>query len=154
MTSTGLNYDPKAASRAGGTFDIVVVRSANQRYRVIAMVKRLNELKVPAEVELYKGKPHAWFNKDPDWRYCMARVSELDARLVALIEELREPSESIWCWQQAHDGQISVMLIEAGNLAHARRMVEVGLAGGEGRSLQFKQVEGQWELQGQGCWVG
>ncbi len=42
--------------------------------QAVAMVKRLGELKVPAEVEIYKGKPHAWFNKDPDWRITVERV--------------------------------------------------------------------------------
>jgi dipeptidyl aminopeptidase/acylaminoacyl peptidase len=42
--------------------------------QALAMVKRLTELKVPAEVEVYAGKPHAWFNKDPDWRITIERV--------------------------------------------------------------------------------
>jgi acetyl esterase/lipase len=42
--------------------------------QAVAMVKRLTELNVPAEVEIYEGKPHAWFNKDPDWRITIERV--------------------------------------------------------------------------------
>jgi acetyl esterase/lipase len=42
--------------------------------QALAMVKRLTELGVPAEVEIYEGKPHAWFNKDPDWRVSIERV--------------------------------------------------------------------------------
>ena len=42
--------------------------------QALAMVRRLGEVKVPAEVEIYKGKPHAWFNKDPDWRITVERV--------------------------------------------------------------------------------
>ncbi len=40
----------------------------------VAMVKRLKELGVPAEVELYEGKPHAWFNKPADLEITMDRV--------------------------------------------------------------------------------
>jgi acetyl esterase/lipase len=42
--------------------------------QALAMVRRLTELGVPAEAEIYKGKPHAWFNKDPDWRTTIERV--------------------------------------------------------------------------------
>lgn len=42
--------------------------------QALAMAKRLTEVKVPAEVEIYAGKPHAWFNKDPDWRITVQRV--------------------------------------------------------------------------------
>jgi acetyl esterase/lipase len=42
--------------------------------QALAMVRRLTELNVPAEVEVYEGKPHAWFNKDPDWRITIERV--------------------------------------------------------------------------------
>jgi acetyl esterase/lipase len=38
------------------------------------MAKRLEPLGVPAEVEIYEGKEHAWFNKDPDWRITLERV--------------------------------------------------------------------------------
>jgi acetyl esterase/lipase len=43
-------------------------------HQALAMVRRLGQLKVPAEVEIYQGKPHAWFNKDPDWRITVERV--------------------------------------------------------------------------------
>ncbi|MBC8869047.1 MAG: alpha/beta hydrolase [Planctomycetes bacterium] len=42
--------------------------------QALAMVKRLCELNVPAEAEIYEGKPHAWFNKDPDWKITVQRV--------------------------------------------------------------------------------
>ena len=42
--------------------------------QALAMVRRLKELEVPAEAEIYKGKPHAWFNKDPDWQITIQRV--------------------------------------------------------------------------------
>lgn len=42
--------------------------------QALAMVKRLTELKVPAEIEIYEGKQHAWFNMDPDWRITIERV--------------------------------------------------------------------------------
>ena len=38
------------------------------------MVRRLGELSVPAEAEIYAGKPHAWFNKDPDWKITVQRI--------------------------------------------------------------------------------
>lgn len=42
--------------------------------QALAMVGRLTELGVPAEVEIYQGKQHAWFNQDPDWRITIQRV--------------------------------------------------------------------------------
>jgi acetyl esterase/lipase len=42
--------------------------------QALAMVRRLDELGVPAEAEIYPGKPHAWFNKDPDWKITIRRV--------------------------------------------------------------------------------
>ncbi len=42
--------------------------------QALAMVKRLTELGVAAEAEIYPDKPHAWFNKDPDWRVTIERV--------------------------------------------------------------------------------
>jgi acetyl esterase/lipase len=42
--------------------------------QALAMDKRLRELGVPSEVEIYPGKPHAWFNRDPDWRITIQRV--------------------------------------------------------------------------------
>ena len=42
--------------------------------QALAMVRRLTELGVPAEAQIYPGKPHAWFNKDPDWRITVQRV--------------------------------------------------------------------------------
>ena len=42
--------------------------------QALAMVERLTQLGVPAEAEIYEGKPHAWFNKEPDWRITIQRV--------------------------------------------------------------------------------
>ena len=42
--------------------------------QALAMVKRLRELGVPAEAEIYKGKPHAWFNREPDLSITVDRV--------------------------------------------------------------------------------
>jgi acetyl esterase/lipase len=42
--------------------------------QALAMVRRLGELGVPAEAEVYAGKPHAWFNKDPDWKITVQRI--------------------------------------------------------------------------------
>jgi len=48
--------------------------------QALAMVKRLRELNVPAEAEIYAGKPHAWFNKDPDWRITIQRVEPFSVK--------------------------------------------------------------------------
>jgi len=40
----------------------------------VAMVKRLKELNIPTKVELYEGRPHAWFNKPADLEITMDRV--------------------------------------------------------------------------------
>ena len=40
----------------------------------IAYAEALNAVGVHAEVEIYKGKPHAWFNKEPDRTVCYARM--------------------------------------------------------------------------------
>jgi hypothetical protein len=42
----------------------------------LAMVKRLKELGVPAEAEIYEGKPHAWFNREPDLSVTVDRVEK------------------------------------------------------------------------------
>jgi acetyl esterase/lipase len=43
--------------------------------QTLALVERLSKLGVPAEVEkIYKGKPHAWFHKHPDWKLAIERV--------------------------------------------------------------------------------
>jgi len=48
--------------------------------QALAMVRRLTELGVPAEAEIYPGKPHAWFNKDPDWKITIQRVEPFVAK--------------------------------------------------------------------------
>jgi hypothetical protein len=87
-------------------------------------------------------------------RLVLGSVQHLDANLAALVEELRTDSESIWSWHQAKVGMISVLLIEADKIPQARRMQEIGLAGGEGRTLRFGQVGGRWALIGQASWIG
>ena len=42
----------------------------------IAFCKRLREVGVHAEVEIYKGKPHAWFNKEPDRTVTLKRMEK------------------------------------------------------------------------------
>ncbi|HUT88199.1 MAG TPA: alpha/beta hydrolase [Thermoguttaceae bacterium] len=42
--------------------------------QALAMVRRMKELGVPAEAEIYPGKSHAWFNNDPDWKITIQRV--------------------------------------------------------------------------------
>jgi len=44
--------------------------------QALAMVKRLEELGVPAEAEIYEGKPHAWFNREPDLSITVGRVEK------------------------------------------------------------------------------
>ena len=48
--------------------------------QALAMVRRLRELGVSAEAEIYAGKPHAWFNKDPDWKITIRRVEPFLAK--------------------------------------------------------------------------
>ena len=48
--------------------------------QALAMVRRMKELGVPAEAEVYPGKPHAWFNKDPDWKTTIGRVEPFLAK--------------------------------------------------------------------------
>jgi acetyl esterase/lipase len=40
----------------------------------LAFCKRLKEAGVHAEVEIYEGKPHAWFNKEPDRTETLIRM--------------------------------------------------------------------------------
>ncbi|MHC4442507.1 MAG: alpha/beta hydrolase fold domain-containing protein [Planctomycetota bacterium] len=42
----------------------------------IAFAKRLKEVGVHAEVEIYKDKPHAWFNREPDRTICLKRMEK------------------------------------------------------------------------------
>ena len=40
----------------------------------MAFAERVREVGGHAEVEIYEGKPHAWFNREPDRTICMERV--------------------------------------------------------------------------------
>ena len=40
----------------------------------VAFCKRLRECSVHAEIELYQGKPHAWFNREPDRTQVLRRI--------------------------------------------------------------------------------
>ena len=40
----------------------------------LAMHARLQELGVPSEIEIYEGKPHAWFNNEPDCWDVLERI--------------------------------------------------------------------------------
>jgi len=42
----------------------------------IAFYKRLKKVGVHAEVEIYEGKPHAWFNKEPDRTITLKRMEK------------------------------------------------------------------------------
>ena len=42
----------------------------------IAFCNRLREMGVHAEVEIYEGKPHAWFNNEPDRTITTRRMEE------------------------------------------------------------------------------
>jgi dipeptidyl aminopeptidase/acylaminoacyl peptidase len=42
----------------------------------LAFCKKLKEVGVHAEVELYEGKPHAWFNKEPDRTITLKRMEK------------------------------------------------------------------------------
>lgn len=42
----------------------------------IALYQRLKELGVHTEIELYEGKPHAWFNNEPDRTVTLKRMEQ------------------------------------------------------------------------------
>ena len=44
--------------------------------QALAFCKRLKEAGVHAEVEIYEGKPHAWFNKEPDRTKTLKRMEK------------------------------------------------------------------------------
>ncbi|MFC1737107.1 alpha/beta hydrolase [Candidatus Hydrogenedentota bacterium] len=54
-----------------GTEDLCVSHEQS-----LAYAKRLREVGVHAEVEIYEGKPHAWFNKEPDRTIALKRMEE------------------------------------------------------------------------------
>lgn len=88
------------------------------------------------------------------WSHIMDSIQELDPELAAFVDDLRAPGESIWSWNRAEDGAVTVYLIEHCRIAQAERMVEAGLAGGEGRSLALRKEGDGWGLVGQGRWIG
>jgi acetyl esterase/lipase len=45
-------------------------------HQSIIMAERLKSLGVIAEVEIYKGKEHAWFNSEEDWQITLGRIEE------------------------------------------------------------------------------
>ena len=52
----------------------------------VAMAERLNHFGVPAEVEIYEGKKHGWFNYEPDCTVTTERLSQF-------IEKHFQPKE-------------------------------------------------------------
>jgi dipeptidyl aminopeptidase/acylaminoacyl peptidase len=44
--------------------------------QAVAFFNRLKEVGVRAELEIYEGKPHAWFNKEPDRTETLERMEE------------------------------------------------------------------------------
>jgi hypothetical protein len=52
------------------------------------------------------------------------------------------------------EGKVGVYLIDEGNIPQAHRMMAIGLAGGEGRGLEFEKDSGSWKLTGISRWIG
>jgi len=46
----------------------------------VQMAERLKYFKVPAELEIYPGKPHAWFNREPDCAITTDRMAAFVAQ--------------------------------------------------------------------------
>ena len=84
----------------------------------------------------------------------MKSPEDLNETLAALVDELCDPGESIWAWHRSEDDTVLVSLINCRDIAHAKRMIEIGLGGGKGRSLHFQKTGDGWSLVGQGYWVG
>ena len=77
-----------------------------------------------------------------------------DRTLAALIKSLRKPTESIWQCSAHNDRHFSVSLIESSKIEQAQNMMAIGLARGEGRSLDFTKINGVWMQLGEGYWIG
>ena len=77
---------------------------------------------------------------------------ELDPELLPLIVKLRHEDESIWDWYD-HNGVISVLLIEAKNIAQAEFMQSIGLAGGEGRTLNSERLGDTYSFSHESRWI-
>lgn len=83
----------------------------------------------------------------------MSLHTDLDSSLLALVQEEKLSSESIWQSTTDVDGDITVLLITDSASEQAKRMIEIGLAGGQGRSLLFQKSNGNWALKSTGYWI-
>jgi hypothetical protein len=73
-------------------------------------------------------------------------ASELDPAVIALVERLRTPTESIWNCIGKPSEAVSVYLIEEENRPYFEAMRSTGLPAGGGRVLQFVYQNGEWRL--------
>ena len=84
----------------------------------------------------------------------MNRRYTLDENLAAIVATVRLPDETVWHTDQDEDGTVTILLIDSAAIQHAERMAEIGLAGGAGRALHFRNLDGSWSLVSQGRWIG
>ena len=77
-----------------------------------------------------------------------------NAALAALAEANRLPSEEIWSAEAGKSGKVNILFIETSKIEQAKQMMQIGLAGGEGRYLTCEQVDGVWSIVGGGRWIG
>jgi hypothetical protein len=79
----------------------------------------------------------------------------LDSALAKVVQESSTATESIWSWRWEGDYRVSVSLIEQDKVEQAHRMMAIGLAGGEGRSLRIHKINGHWCLVSDSArWIG
>jgi dipeptidyl aminopeptidase/acylaminoacyl peptidase len=57
--------------------------------QAVAFFNRLREVGVHAELEIYEGKPHAWFNKEPDKTETLKRMEKFLVSQFGLGERKR-----------------------------------------------------------------
>ena len=79
------------------------------------------------------------------------RRRQLDPAIDVLVQERLEANECAQGWHELHSGQVTVMLIDRDL---QRKLKDHRLnRGGCGRTLEFRQQEGQWVFVADGGWI-
>jgi hypothetical protein len=79
---------------------------------------------------------------------------QLDPAIEALVRDRLEPNECILGWSEFHPGEVTVKLIDQElHRVCQERVRRFGRGAGCGRTLSFRQRDGQWVFVGVGGWI-
>ena len=79
------------------------------------------------------------------------RRRQLDPVIGLLVHERLEANECVVGWNDLRSGQVTVMLVDR-DLQRELKEHHLGRGGG-GRTLEFRQQDGQWVFLAVGGWI-